>query len=165
MAYGDRILTQIYGRRLGLQPMTSAVTGSLSSTRTPEFLVGAEDIRKEVTTGDTTGVSLKPFGFSNLSTGLVTGTDATSVFRLDPPIPGVEKTITWLSTTIGTMATKIWVTNSTGGGAGFQTSGGSSFTCVASSAGAVLRLAGLTTALWAVINGTTASGFSFSTTT
>lgn len=163
MAYADRIMTSIFGRRLGLQEMSTNQTGTGLAGRRPEFLVGAEDIRKEVTAADSTGTSLKAYGMSILSTGLVA--DATSVFRLDPPIPGVEKTIVWRSTTIGTMATKIFVTGSTGGAEGFQTSGGSSFTCVASSAGAVLRLVGLTTGLWGVINGTTAAGFAYTTTT
>lgn len=163
MAYGNLITTTILGRRAGLQSMSTNQTGTGLAGRIPEFLVGVEDIRKEVTTADTTATSLKAWGNSVLSTGL--SADATAVFRLDPPIPGIEKTIAWLSTTVGTMASKIFVTNSTGGGAGFQTSGGSSFTCVASSAGAVLRLIGLTTALWGVVNGSTGSGFAYTTTT
>lgn len=163
MPYNGNITTSIFGRRLGLQAMSSSQTGTSQSERRPEFVVGPEDIRKEVTSADSTGTSLKAWGMSVLSTGLIS--DATAVFRLDPPIPGVEKTIVWRSTTIGTMSAKVWVTGSTGGAEGFQTSGGSSFTCLASSAGAVLRLIGLTTALWGVVNGTTASGFSYSTTT
>lgn len=163
MAYGSNILTQLYGRRVGLQLMTSAVAGFNAAGRLAEFLVGPEDIRKEVTTGDSTATALKAWGVSLLTTNL--SADATAVFRLDPPIPGVEKTLVWGSTTIGTMSAKIFATISTGNGGGFQTSGGSSFSCVASSAGAVLRLQGVTTALYAVINGTTASGFSYTTTT
>jgi hypothetical protein len=163
MAYANTIKTTIMGRRLGLAEMSTNQTGTAVAGRTPEFLVGAEGVRAEVTTADTTATALKAWGNTVLSTGL--SADATAIYRLDPPIPGVEKTIVWLSTTIGTMSAKVFVTNSTGGGAGFQTSGGSSFTCVASSAGAVLKLIGLTTALWGVVNGTTASGFSYTTTT
>jgi hypothetical protein len=163
MAYADKITTMLYGRRLGLQLLTTGSAGIGVAGRTAEFLTAAEDIRKDSTTADTTGNGLRAYGFSLLSTGL--SADATAIFRLDPPIPGIEKTITWLSTTVNTMSSKIFVTNSTGGGAGFQTSGGSSFTCVASSAGAVLRLVGLTTALWGVINGTTAAGFAYTTST
>ena len=163
MPYGNSINTTIFGRRMGLQVMSTNQTGTGLAGRQPEFLVGPEDIRKEVTTGDSTATSLKAWGNTVLSTNL--SADATAIFRLDPPIPGVEKTIAWMSTTIGTLSAKIFVTNSTGGGAGFQTSGGSSFTCVASSAGAVLKLIGLTTALWGVISGTTASGFTYTTST
>ncbi len=163
MPYQTFITTTLFGRRFGLQTMTTNQSGAGLAGRQPEFLVGPEDIRKEVTTADSTATSLKAWGNSVLSTGL--SADATAVFRLDPPIPGVEKTIVWLSTTIGTMSAKIFATISTGNGGGFQTSGGSSFSCVASSAGAVLRLIGLTTSLYGVVNGTTASGFTFSTTT
>jgi hypothetical protein len=115
-----------------------------------------------VTTGDSTATYLKAYGISYLSTGLVT--DATAIFRLDPPIPGVEKTIVWGSTTVGTMSAKIFVTISTGVGQ-FQTSGGSSFSCVASSAGAVLRIVGVTTSIYATVAGATLQGFSYTTTT
>jgi len=165
MSWANRITTSIFGSRVGLQNISTNVSGSLQTGRTFDVLAGAEAVRAGVSTADSTAAntSLAPFGVSLLTTGL--SADTTAVFRLDPPIPGVEKTIVWGSTTIGTMGSKIWVTNSTGGGAGMQTSAGSSFTCVASSAGAVLRLVGITTALWGVVNGTTAAGFSYSTTT
>jgi hypothetical protein len=162
MAYGSNINTSLYGRRFGLQQMTTNQTGTGLAGRQPEFLVGPEDIRKEVTTGDSTATYLKAYGISYLSTGLVT--DATAIFRLDPPIPGVEKTIVWGSTTVGTMSAKIFVTISTGVGQ-FQTSGGSSFSCVASSAGAVLRIVGVTTSIYATVAGATLQGFSYTTTT
>lgn len=165
MSWANRITTSLFGNRVGLQLMTSGVTGSINTGRSFDVLSGAEAVRAGVTTADTTAAntSLAPFGVSLLTTGL--SADTTSVFRLDPPVPGVEKTIVWGSTTVGTMGSKIWVTNSTGGGAGLQTSAGSSFTCVSSSAGAVLRLVGITTALWGVVNGTTAAGFSYTTST
>jgi len=163
MAYQDKITTTIFGRRLGLQQLSSSQSGTGVAGRLPDLLVGAEAVRGAATTNDSTASSMTPYGVSYLTTGL--SADATAVFRLDPPIPGVEKTIVWASTTVGTMGSKIFATISTGGGAGFQTSNGSSFTCVASSNGNVLRLMGVTTGLYAVINGTTASGFAFPTTT
>lgn len=163
MAWQNFITTMLYGRRFGLQQMSTTQTGTGQAGRVPEFLTGAEDIRKESTTADSTGTNLKAWGASLLSTGLVTATDSTSVFRLDPPIPGVEKTITWASTTVGTMATKIWVTVSTGGGAGLQTSGGSSFTCMSSSVGNVVRLMGLSTSLYAVVSAGTPTAFTTTT--
>lgn len=163
MAYKTAITTSVFGNRLGLQALSTNASGTGLAGRTPEFLVGAEDIRKESTTNDSTATYLKAYGASLLTTGL--SADATAIFRMDPPIPGVMKIITWGSTTIGTLSAKIFVTASTGGGAGFQTSGGSSFTCVASSAGAVLQLFGVTTGLWAVVNGSTGSGFTYTTST
>jgi hypothetical protein len=156
-------MTTLFGRRLGLQQLSTNQSGTGLAGRLPEFVVGAEDIRKDSTTSESTATYLKAYGASLLTTGL--SADTTAVFRIDPPIPGVGKVITWGSTTIGTMGSKIFVTASTGGGAGFQTSGGSSFTCVASSAGAVLSLFGVSTSLWAVLNGTTGAGFTYTTST
>jgi len=163
MAWHSFITTSLLGRRVGLQTMSTTYTGTGASGRQPEFIVGAEDIRKESSTADSTGTYLKPYGISLLTTGL--SADTTPVFRMDPPIPGVEKTIVWGSTTIMTMGSKIFVTNSTGGGAVFQTTSSSSNTCVASSVGNVMRLVGVTTALWAVVVGSTPSGFAYTTTT
>lgn len=163
MSWANLITTTLFGRRFGLQSMSSNQTGTGQAARVTDFLVGPEAVRQSATTADSTANYLPPYGISLLTTNL--SADATAIFRLDPPIPGVEKTIVWGSTTIGTMSAKIFATVSTGGGAGLQTSAGSSFTCVASSAGAVLKLVGVTTALYAVINGSTASGFTFSTTT
>jgi hypothetical protein len=163
MSWASKITTSLFGSRLGLQTLTTNVTGTGQAGRTYDVLVGAEAVRSDASTADSTATYLKPYGVSLLTTGL--SADTTAIFRLDPPIPGVEKTIVWGSTTVGTMGSKITVTNSTGGGAGLQTSAGSSFTCASSSAGAVLRLVGVTTALWAVVNGSTASGFTFTTST
>lgn len=154
------LVTTLFGRRLGIAGMSTNQTGGLLQA---DFLVGAEDVQKLSSTADTTTNGLRAFGVSLLTTGL--SVDTTSVFRLDPPIPGVEKTIVWGSTTVGTMGSKIFVTISTGNGGGFQTSNGSSFSCVASSNGNVLRLMGLTTAIYAVVNGSTGSGFGYTTTT
>lgn len=162
MAFNNSITTMIFGRRMGLQSMSSNVSGTIQSGRQMEFLTGPDALRVEASTVESTATTLRPFGISLLSTGL--SADTTAVFRLDPPIPGVEKTLTWYSTTIGTMGSKIFVTGSTGA-INMQTSGGSSFTCVASSAGAVLRMVGITSTLWGVINGTTAAGFSYTTST
>lgn len=159
MAWADKITTSLFGRRFGLQRLSSSVSGGKEF----DVLVGAEAVRVDSSTADSTGTYLKPYGVSLLTTGL--SADATAIYRLDPPVPGIEKTIVWGSTTIGTMSAKIFVTVSTGGGAGLQTSGGSSFTCVASSAGAVLRLVGVSTSLYAVTNGATASGFTYTTST
>ncbi len=192
MGWQSYITTTLLGRRLGLQQLSTTNSGTGQSGRVPEFLVGAEDIRKEVTTGDSTATYLKAYAFSVIErchfagnkdglTRTVLVVDAwtnaggrclanvakvsdTPVYRLDPPIPGVTKCITFQSTTIGTLTAKINVTCSTGGGAGIQTSNGSSFTVFGTSAGAFIRLVGVTTALWAT-DATTGQGFTFSTST
>ncbi len=157
MPYNSAILTSIYGRRVGLQTLSSGQTGG--SRGPQEFLVGPAAFREEVTTADTTAINLQAHGITRLSSGL--SADTTAVFSIDPPIPGVGKTVVWGSTTIGTMGSKIFLKT----GVNMQTSNGSSFTVVASSAGAVLNLTGVTTALWAVVNGSTGSGFTYTTST
>ena len=162
MAWQNYITTSLFGRRLGLQELSSNISGSGQSGRKYDVLTGAEDIKKDVT-ADTTGTYLKPFGVSSLSTANLTG-GTTCVVRLDPPIPGVEKTIVWQSTGTAATSVKTWVTCSTGGGETIQSTAGTTFTCVASSVGAVLKLIGVTTSQWAT-HAATAAGFSFSTTT
>ena len=91
MAYRNNILTSIHGRRLGLLPLSTAQNGG----RLPaEFLVGPDGFRVGVTTGDTTGTNILPYDVSFLE-----GTSAasSSVYVLDPPIPGVRKTVVFSS--------------------------------------------------------------------
>ena len=162
MGFRNLITTTLLGNRLGLQKLSSAQLGTGAAGRNAEFMVGAEDVRKECSTADSTGTYLKAWGVSLITTGL--SASDTPSYRLDPPIPGVEKVIVFGSTTIGTMSAKINVTCSTGGAEGIQTSNGSSFTVFGTSAGAVIKLIGITTALWAT-NATTGAGFTFSTST
>jgi hypothetical protein len=64
MAYNSKITTSKHGRRLGLQAMSSAETGS--SRGRYEFLVGPDSFRVEATTNESTATNLKPFGVSKL---------------------------------------------------------------------------------------------------
>lgn len=159
MAYASQKITSIYGRRLGLQRLSTGQNGGLKSI---EFLVGETlgDIRKLVSTAETTATGLAAHGVS-----WITGTSAASsaVYRLDPPIPGIEKTIHFGSTANGPLyvATKNSETIRTSG-----TSTAATFTVALSSAGGTLRLMGLTTAIWACVNApSTLSGISFAATT
>lgn len=145
MAYGDQRNTSIHGRRLGLQLLTTGVTGGRAAF---EVLVGAEQTRAGVTTDDTTGTNVTPYGVSFLN-----GTSAasSSVYVLDPPIPGIRKTVVFTSaTTPQYLKTK--------NGETFRTSADSTVATVISSTltGAVVELIGLTTAIWGLLtNGTT----------
>ena len=159
MAYGDRILTSIFGRRLGLQRLTSSETGG--SRGAHEFLVGAEDMRVEVTTAETTATNLKPFGYHVLP-----GTSAASsaVYTLDPPIPGVR-----VSVMGGVSNGPVYL--KTANGETIVTTVGSSHTTVkVSSVGGCFELLGLTTSQWmgmGLTSGTSsnASGFGLTTST
>lgn len=157
MAYGDKITTSKHGRRLGLQSMSTAETGGSKS----EFLVGPDDFRVGVSTAETTSTNLKPYGVSHV---LGTSADSSSVFTLEAPIPGVEKILYFPSTG----DTAVYV--KTAGSETFHSTLGSSGTTIKSTIGGVLRLTGVTTAVWAVgglTSGTSsqAGGFAVSTST
>lgn len=145
MSYGNNILTSLYGRRVGLQNLSTAQTGGLAAY---DVLVGAEQVRAGVTTSETTATAIQAFGVSFLN-----GTSAasSSVYVLDPPVPGIRKTVVFSSaTTPQYLKTK--------NGETFRTSADSTVATVISSTltGAVVELIGLTTAIWGLLtNGTT----------
>ncbi len=146
MSYGNNILTSIFGRRLGLQPIS---TGQFGGAKPWEALVGPEELRRGVTTNETTGVNVPAYGVSFLN-----GTSAasSSVYVLDPPVPGVRKTVVFSSAnTPQYLRTQNAET--------FRTSADSTVATVISSTltGAVVELIGLTTAMWGLLtNGSTA---------
>ena len=140
MAYGDKITTSKHGRRLGLQLMSSAQSGGSQGQK--EFLVGPEALRLGVTTADTTSANVPAYGVSAL---VGTSVASTPVYTLDPPIPGVKKTIHFLSTD---SALNIKTAN---GEYIYGSSLGSSATCIKSSGGGSIDLIGVSTAIWAVL--------------
>lgn len=156
MAYATKTLTSIYGLRLGLQRMTPGVSGG---TNSKDFLVGAEDIRREVSSAETTATGLRAFGISWL---IGTSVASTPVFVLDPPIPGIRKVIHF-----GSTDSKLWFR--TKNAEVIRSSGASTsatFTAVTSSAGGTIALEGLTTAIWLAVNcPSTLSGMSLAATT
>lgn len=153
MAWNERIMKSLYGRRLGLQ--------SLGVGLKRDFLVGPDDFRVGVTTAETTSTNLQPHGLSVLP-GTSAGSSA--VYTLDPPIPGVMKVIAG-STDNGPTIVK------TANGETISTTAGSSWTTVEiSSLGGSFMLVGLTTARWlslGLTSGTSsqASGFILTTST
>lgn len=157
MAFETKYTTSVHGRRLGLQRMTTVETGA---SKPYDFIVGPEAVRGGVTS-ETTATDLKAFGVSRLA-----GTSAASsvVYTIEPPIPGVRKTIVNESSGNGPMYIK------TKNSETFNTTAGTSFTTIKTSAGGSFELIGVTTAVWAapgITTGTSsqASGFVFSTST
>ena len=140
MAFKTKYTTSIHGRRLGLQAMTTPETGSGNGKH--DFLVGAEDIRVQHSTAETTGTNLKPFGVSVLTTAISSG-----VFLLDPPIPGVTKTLIFHTTGSGGIYVK------TLNGETFSTTQATTTSVIASSqtAYAAVTLVPVSTAVWAVL--------------
>lgn len=158
MAWNNNILTSLFGRRLGLDRMTTAESGA---ARASEFLVGPDDFRVGVTTAESTGTDVKAHGFSNLP-----GTSAASsaVYTIEPPIPGVRKIVAG-----GTANGPVFL--KTKNNETIVTTLGSSFTTVkVSSLGGAFELVGLTTSQWLGMNLTSgtssnASGFALTTST
>ena len=146
MAFETKYTTSVHGRRLGLQKMSTTETGG---SYRKDFLVGPEDLRRNVSSAQTTGTAIQAFGISFLN-----GTSAasSSVYVLDPPIPGVRKTVVFSSAnTPQYLKTKNAET--------IRTSADSTVATVISSTltGCVVELIGLTTGLWGLLtNGTTA---------
>lgn len=144
MAYLDKYTTSVHGRRLGLQLMSTTQTGGRTNI---DFLIGPEALREGVSTADTTGTAILACGVSFLN-----GTSAasSSVYVLDPPIPGVRKTVVFSSaTTPQYLRTKNAET--------FRTTADSTIATVILSTltGAVVELIGLTTSMWGLLtNGT-----------
>lgn len=159
MAWNRNITTSIYGRRLGLQTISSGQSGG--SDGAVDYLVGPEAFRGDVNTAETTATNVSAFHVS-----LLPGTSAASsaVYTLDPPVPGVPK---WIQGGVSNGPVYLKTANSET----FISTVGSSFTTVKiSSLGGGFYLVGMTTATWLMVGVTSgtssqASGFSLSTTT
>ena len=160
MAFSDRINESIRGRNLGFEFLSS---GKHGTTKTGRMLVGPETLRVGVTTAETTAVNLAAYGISVVAAATAA---SSAVYTIDPPIPGVIKTIIG-----GTANGPFYVKTSTAASEFFQTSAGSTFTTIKiSSLGGGFQLAGITTALWMTIGISTgtssqASGFGLATST
>ncbi len=159
MAWKDKITTSLRGNRIGLQKLTTPLTGGAHGD--VELVVGPDDFRVGMTTAASTGTNLKAHGIS-----ILPGTSAGSscVYTLDPPIPGVPVTI------VGTTANGPFIIK-TANSETIHTTVGTSFTTVEiSSIGGGFSLMGLTTAIWmgmGLTSGTSsqASGFGLTTST
>lgn len=152
MAFGDKILTSIYGRRLGLQPMTTAGFGGSAAG---EALVGPDGFRGAVTT-ETTASNLRAFGQS-----LITSAASSGVFTIDPPIPGLmEKVVTFNSS--GATAYLKTANSET-----FITTQGTTHTVLKSTQNIpfTVKLVPVSTSVWGVIGGGSSAVMSMSTTT
>ena len=158
MSYGNLIVTSIFGRRLGLQPMSSAVSGSGRTGETPDFLQGPEALRLGVTTANSTSRNAAAYGVQ-----FFPGTSAASsaVYTLDPPIPGVAVTLVVPSSANSPVYIK------TANGETFLSSQGTTFSILKSTGTVVgsITLVGVTTAIWALPGGLSTATFALSTTT
>ncbi len=148
MSYNANIITSVKGRRLGLTQLSSGQTGG----RKVDLLYGPEALRLGVTTNESTGTNLPPYGVSFLN-----GTSAASsaVYTIEPPIPGVRKIIQIGTTANGPIYLK------TANSETFSSTLGTSFTTIKSSAGGFYELVPLSTSVWGLSNvtsGTSSQG-------
>lgn len=150
MAYSNKILTSLFGRRLGLQKMSTAESGGSKH----EFLVGPDDFRVATNTAETTDTNLKPYGYSG---SLGTSAGSSAVYTLEAPVPGVRKVIA-SSTANGPVYVK------TDGSVIISSAGATDTVVKLSTLGNAVELVGLTTALW-LTRDTTAAGHDFLTST
>ena len=142
MPYNANILTSIYGRRLGLQILSSAQSGG--SKGPIETLVGPEDLRVGVTTNESTGTPMNAVGVSYL---VGTSVASTPVFQIAPPIPGMRKTIFF-----GSTDSALYVRPSVNTHAFAGTSlGATACGAIRSSGGGSIELIGLSTSLYGVL--------------
>lgn len=134
MPYNNKVITSIHGRRLGIQRLSSAESGG--SDGTVEYLVGPEAFRVGTSTAETTAANVSAFGASLL---METSAASSSVYTIDPPVPGVSKTLY--------MSSGTWVKT---GGAVFYSSAGTTHTTLNSSNKTVFTLMGVTTGIYAL---------------
>lgn len=152
MAFNTKYTTSVHGKRLGLQAMSTVETGAGTAAGKRDFLVGAEGVRVRTSTAESTAAAtgVPAFGvsvFDNSSAG------SSQVFTLDPPIPGVMKTLVF-ETTVNTIYVK------TRNGEFIKSSQGTTNVCLVSSQlqYASVILVPESTGAWAVV-GSLSSGF------
>ena len=160
MAYNSLpMLPSLFGRRFGIQQMSSNVSGSGRSGDIPDMLIGPEALRLVVTTGPTTARNIAAYGVQ-----FVPGTGAASsaVYVLDPPIPGVAVHLVFGSSGNAPFYVK------TANGETITSSQGTTMSVIKSTgvnSPGILTLMGLTTATWGAPMGLSTSVIAFSTTT
>lgn len=153
MAYRTKITTTVHGTRIGLAVPSTNETGGAGKF---EYLAGPEFLRTAVSTAASTATDLRPWGTHYLPTS---SAGSSQVYTIEPPLPGAG-----LVTIAGGTASEVFLKAKNS--ETFVTSGGSSFTTInPSSLGFAIGLVALTTAQWLVLNGSTAAGHAYTTST
>jgi hypothetical protein len=152
MGWNSKILTSLWGRRFGIELQSSGASGGNQGA--VDYLVGPEDLRRTVSTSETTGTNVAAYGISHLPG---TSVGSSSVYTIDPPVPGVRKTIrasTQAVTYLKTANSETIVST--------QNSSGTTVAC--STVGGAFELIGYTTGVWlgfGLTSGTSAKAGSF----
>lgn len=141
----SQLVTQIYGRRLGLSAGNSSDTNA-------EYLVGPRAFRdvvggvssagSSITSTDVTSI-IPAYGVTLVG---ATGASATTAYQLAAPVPGVRKTL--FNPTSGNATVLV-----SGAGAVMDSTASNALVSMKlNAAGAFVELIGLTTAVWGIIN-------------
>lgn len=156
MSFNSAYVTSLHGRRIGLAAGTTNITGSGTAGRNVDLLVGPEALRTYVSTNESTANTLPAYGLSVLTTAPSSG-----VFVLDPPIPGVRKSLYFDSTNTNTMYVRTLNSEV------IESTVMTSATVISSSQGAniILELMGVTTAVWVAVSVVSTGSLKMSTTT
>lgn len=154
MANKDKITTSLRGRRFGLEIQSTAVSGG--SRGEQEYLVGPEALRTDLSTADSTGTNLHPYGISVLTTAVSSG-----VYTLDPPVPGVDKHLVFHTTGSDPIYVK------TANGEFINSTQGTTMSVLVSSqtAYAAVSLMPISTGAWAVVGSLSSAYLRTSTST
>ena len=152
----DGYITSVYGRRLGLQQLSSGQSGSTTyvtgRAQPPEFLVGMDGIRLPVqSTGAVVATRLPAWGIHSLTTTASAATTET-IYILDPPIAGVGVKLMFNSSNTGTNSLHVHMNAGTAGAIAFTSSAGSTMTVLGSTAGRriMVSLMALNSTQWAL---------------
>lgn len=153
MPYNTKIHTSLHGRRFGLSKPSTNETGIAAGY---EFLVGPDIFRVSGSSAESTATDIRPWGYHYLPTS---SAGSSQVYTIEAPVPGAG-----LVTIAGGTASEVFL--KTKNSETLVTSGGSSFTTInPSSLGFAIGLVALTTAQWLVLNGSTAAGHAYTTST
>jgi hypothetical protein len=152
MAWNSNIINSLFGRRFGLMFLSTDIHGI---SKVGEVLVGPEALRFYHSTAETTAANIVPYGHSYLSSAASSG-----VYTLDPPIPGVEKTLTF-----GTSGATIYVKSANS--ETFVTTQGTSQTVMKSTQNVpfTVRLVPASSAQWMVLGAGSSAIVAMTTTT
>jgi hypothetical protein len=151
MSFETRIHESIRGRNLGFEFISSATHGSTQGGR---MLVGPEALRAKNSTAESTGTNLRAFGHSVLNNS---SAGSSQVWMLDPPIPGVQKSVIF-NTTVNTQ----YLRASTDASITFLSATQGTTKCILSCTGTALglvNLIGITTAVWGILPANLSSGY------
>jgi hypothetical protein len=136
--WNNVLTTSLFGRRLGLQRLTTGGTGGKES----DVLAGPTAFRSPTSTANSTGTNIDPWGVQVLPG---TSAGSSSVYTINPPIPGVTVVV------VGSSNAGCFLKTNAATETYMTTLGSSDTVLEFPSVGGVAHLTGVTTARFAVL--------------